>query len=69
MEGDSFTVPCTIVSKGLGIKTFFFFDTGTTGYVYANESFVKSVEQYLNVTWILLTFLGAVRGYDDASTQ
>ena len=48
LGGESFTLPCTISNKGLGIKSSTLIDTGANGYAFIDTKFAKLASYFLD---------------------
>jgi predicted aspartyl protease len=64
LEGDAFTLSCTVSNNGLGIKTISLIDTGANGYTFVDTKFAKTIERFLGVKPTRLKDSYKVRGFD-----
>ena len=69
LKGDSFTLPYTISSNGLGIKTRTLIDTGANGYAFIDTDFVAIATRFLDTKVQRLPAACNVRGFDGKIAQ
>jgi predicted aspartyl protease len=69
LGGDSFTLPCTISSNGLGIKTRTLIDIGANGYAFIDTDFAATATRFLDTKIQRLLTACNVRGFDGKLAQ
>jgi hypothetical protein len=64
LEGNAFTLLCTVSNNRLGIKTTSLIDTEANSYTFVDTKFAKTIERFLDVKLTRLKDLCKVQGFD-----
>ena len=64
LEGEAFTLPCTISNNGLRIKTTLLIDTEVNRYTFIDLEFAQTIQTFLSVSPTWLKELCKVQEFD-----